>query len=76
MYGPGNFGVTAWSVEQARSMLKLLLENMPYLAGLSSDLDKVNFIEDIDVRLLDQGHVTPNMGAVTFLGIWYPKLNM
>jgi hypothetical protein len=43
------------------------------MALISASLnDTTKVIEDIDIRLLDQGHVIPNMGVVTFKGIWYP----
>ena len=32
-------------------------------------------IEDVDVRDLDQNHVVPNMGVVSWRGIWYPRLS-
>lgn len=38
--------------------------------------DNIEIIEDIDIRQLDQGHVIPNMGVVTFEGVWFPNLNL
>jgi len=32
-------------------------------------------IENIDIRLLDQEHVVPNIGMVTFRGIWFPNVS-
>jgi hypothetical protein len=47
------------------------------MAMISASLsDTTEVIEDIDVRILDQGHVIPNMGVVTFKGIWYPIYNI
>jgi hypothetical protein len=36
----------------------------------------IEIIENIDVQLLDKGHVIPNMGPVVFKGVWFPRLNM
>ena len=59
------YGVTAYSGDDAE---RLLTE-----AGLERDW--VEVIEDIDVSSLDAGHVLPNVGGVTFRGVWYPALN-
>jgi hypothetical protein len=32
----------------------------------------IEIIEDGDVSTLNAGHVRPNMGLVTFRGIWFP----
>jgi hypothetical protein len=73
-FGPRNFGVTAFSKEHARN---ILIEEMDR-SGLNILLENLNdeteVIEDIDIRLLDQGHIIPNMGVVTFKGVWYPHL--
>jgi hypothetical protein len=42
-----------------------------YSANLNDDTE---VIEDIDISLLDQNHVIPNMGVVTFKGVWFPTL--
>ena len=31
------------------------------------------FVEDIDVSILDQKHVLPNVGMVNVRGIWFPQ---
>ena len=60
------YGVTAYSIEDAEQLLTR--------AGLSRDW--VEVIEDVDVSSLDEGHVLPNIGGVTFRGVWYPALNL
>lgn len=75
-YGPKNFGVTAYTAEQAKEMIKKEAEKNPYFKEISSGIDTAEIIEDIDIRNLDQNHVVPNMGTVAFMGVWYPNMNM
>ena len=72
-YGPRNIGVTAFSKDDAKLIIKANLENLAYNELVKSINDDTEFIENIDIRLLDKGHVIPNMGVVTFKGIWYPN---
>ena len=60
-------GVTAYSVEDART----LIASEPTLS--SADIDGV--VENVDIRTLDKGHVIPNMGPPNIRGIWFPSLN-
>ena len=60
------YGVTAFSVADAEQLLAR--------AGLARDWSGV--IEDADVSGLDPGHVLPNIGGVTFRGVWFPALNL
>ena len=53
------FGVTAYSLEDAR----FLLES----EGYAIDPD-IEVIVDVDVSTLDQNHVLPNAGALMFSG--------
>ena len=62
-----DYGVTAFSVEDA---LCILADE-----GVDRELIK-EIIENIDVRLLDQRHIIPNMGPPSFRGIWYACLNI
>lgn len=62
------FGVTAYSIEDALS----LLDEIGRPLALEGDV--VDIIEDVDIRELDQAHVTPNMGPPNFRGVWYPNL--
>ena len=74
-YGPRNFGVTAFTKEEAKYLLTDSL-NKFHLTGLIINLsDNTETIENIDIRLLDKNHVIPNMGVVIFKGVWYPNLN-
>ncbi len=64
------YGVTAYSVDDAR---QLLTET---LSKLGLEFDMVNVIEDVDIRDIDQNHVVPNMGPPNFRGVWYPRRNL
>ncbi|MDB5276090.1 MAG: hypothetical protein JWR61_1045 [Ferruginibacter sp.] len=76
-YGPQNIGVSAYTKEEAKLLIRQLSLRDAYMALISASLnDTTKVIEDIDIRLLDQGNVIPNMGVVTFKRIWYPSLNM
>jgi hypothetical protein len=76
-YGRGNIGVSAYTVEQAKSIIANEASRDFYVAEISKDLnDNTEIIEDIDIRLLDKGFVIPNMGVVTFVGIWWPNLSL
>lgn len=60
-------GVTAYNFEDAVLLLGRHVfagRNIPAISSV---------IEDIDVRMLDKGHVLPNMGVVALRGIWFPK---
>ena len=75
-FGPRNFGVTAYSKSEGRKLIIDSLKKIE-LQQLTENLDdNIEVIEDIDIRLLDQGHVIPNMGVVTFEGVWFPNLNL
>jgi hypothetical protein len=72
-YGPGNIGVSSYTVALARELIKNEWELIKGL-GSRDEIDKWDYIEDIDVRLLDTNHVLPNMGIVIRQGIWWPNL--
>ena len=64
------FGVTARTRNEAEAMAR-------QAAGqLRRAFEPLKVVEDVDVRTLDQGHVVPNMGAVNFPGVWFPRLNV
>jgi hypothetical protein len=65
--GLNGFGVTAFSIEDAR----FLLEAEGYLI----DAD-VEVITDVDVSTLDPNHVLQNVGPSSFRGVWFPCLNV
>ena len=75
-FGPGNFGVTADSVAEARQLIIDTINAYLLQESIINLDENTVVIEHIDIRLLDQGHVIPNMGVVTFKGVWYPNLNM
>lgn len=60
------YGVTAFSVEDAEQLLAR--------AGLVRDWTEV--VPDVELSTLDPNHVLPNIGGVTFRGVWFPALNL
>ena len=60
-------GVTAYGREDALQILRRqVFEGGP--------IPKVtHMIKDVDVRMLDQGHVLPNMEVVVVRGVWFPR---
>ncbi len=61
------FGVTAYSIDDAR----FLLEGEGYL--IEPD---VEVTVDVDVSTLDPKHILPNAGPSSFRGVWFPCLNI
>jgi hypothetical protein len=61
------WGVTAWTVEDARG---LILGTARFGQSLPP---VIQLIEDADISTLDQNHVLPNIAAPNEMGIWYPK---
>lgn len=58
-------GVTAFNLDDARSLVETLL----FPAGLPKVL---RLVEDVDVSTLDADHVRRNMAPPNLRGIWYP----
>jgi hypothetical protein len=59
-------GVTAFSFDDAMGLIRDSIfagHDMPLIA---------RFVEDVDIRSLDQNHVVPNMGVPSRRGIWFP----
>lgn len=76
-YGPLNAGVTATSTEQARELLLKNFTKINYWEPLERlKNEHIEVIENINIQLLDEEHVLPNMGPVIFKGVWFPRLNM
>ncbi len=73
-YGPRNIGVTAYSKDEARSLIMGSLGRVSFMEQIGSLNENAEVIENIDIQILDQNHVIPNMGVVTFKGIWFPNL--
>ncbi len=69
MYRLG-FGVTAYNLEDALRLIRERFSPDNALPPL------VEVIQDVDVRILDAGHVRPNMGPPCNYGIWYPFCNL
>jgi hypothetical protein len=74
-FGPRNFGVTAFSPQQAKSLIKEALVSMAWQHISKELIDKAEIVENIDVRTLDENHVVPNMGVVSRQGVWFPNCN-
>ena len=73
--GPGNFGVTALTIDQAKSLLKNTLTSIAWQHVSKEVIDKAEIIENIDVSTLDENHVLPNIGVVSRQGVWFPNCN-
>ncbi len=61
-------GVTAINYEDAL----MLLNQKVFIHGKMPPIKK--FIESIEIKTLDQGHVIPNMKSPNSRGIWFPQL--
>lgn len=64
-YGPGNLGVTAFSVAEAKGLSLEELQKLGWDHISSQIINNAEAIENIDVRELDQNHVIPNIGVVS-----------
>lgn len=60
-------GVTAFTYEDALNLIrKKIFED--------AALPEIRIvIENIDVSILDTGHILPNMNPPNFRGIWFPR---
>jgi hypothetical protein len=74
-FGANNIGVTAVTLQQAKTLVKENLRNLGWTQVLEESIDNAEAIENIDIRTLDENHVVPNIGVVSRQGIWYPNLN-
>jgi hypothetical protein len=59
-------GVTAYNYSDALSIMKERIFKTVEMPPIKK------YTENIDINLLDQGHVIPNMYAPNFRGIWFP----
>ncbi len=60
-------GVTAYTYDDAVAIMKETVfagRDFPPIA---------KFIEDVDIRTLDQKHVVPNMEPPVWRGVWFPR---
>jgi hypothetical protein len=60
-------GVTAHNYEDAVTLLRERVFRGKELPPIAK------FVEDIDVSILEQKHVFPNIGMVNVRGIWFPQ---
>jgi hypothetical protein len=67
-HAPLGFGVTAWSFDDALSIIAAL----DYGRYLSDDRAGMQVREGITVDDLEQPHVVANMGPIIVRGMWYP----
>jgi hypothetical protein len=63
------FGVTAYSLEDAKSLLAAQWPSSP-------ESEILEVVPNINISSLDQGHVAPNMGLANVRGVWFPCLNV
>jgi len=61
-------GVTAFCRDDALALIRDKIFSGSELPPITA------VVEDVDVRTLDEGHVQPNMGTPSNLGIWFPRL--
>ena len=59
-------GVTAFSSEHALALLKSKVFKDEVLPKITE------CINNVDINILDQGHVISNMKAPVYIGIWFP----
>jgi hypothetical protein len=67
---PGHLGigVTAPSESAARALAeRVRAEFWPASPALGE------VVADVDIQTLDQNHVVPNMEALVWEGVWYPR---
>ena len=62
------FGVTAYSIDDAISILTSSRSAMAYGPNLES------YVKNVDIRNLDQNQVILNMGVCSIRGIWFPNV--
>lgn len=67
-HAPLGFGVTAWSIDDAFRIIRVL----DYGRYFPDDLVGVQVTEGITFEELDQPHVAANMGPIAMRGMWYP----
>jgi hypothetical protein len=63
---PLGYGVTAWTQEDAVSILQTVIFK-------STPLPNYDVQADVDVSRLDAEHILPNMESPTWRGIWFPR---
>ena len=75
-YGPGNIGVTAFTMTEARHLINTAFAKLNWTHISEMEIDNAEVIENINIELLDRSHVIPNIGPVVFKGVWFPCLNL
>jgi hypothetical protein len=60
-------GVTAYNIEDAASLVSKAL-----FANAQVPAFRYRIIQSLDE--LEQDHVLPNIGLISFRGVWFPKL--
>ena len=75
-YGVDNIGVTAFTLIEAKGIIKNAFSKVNWKHISEIEIDKAEVIENINIELLDKSHIIPNMGVVTFKGVWFPCLNL
>jgi hypothetical protein len=75
-YGRHNIGVTAYAAEDALSIASDTARRLGWTDSDMEALAKAEYIANIDVRLLEQEHIIPNMGPVNIRRVWWPRANL
>jgi hypothetical protein len=75
-YGVRNIGVTAYTLTEARQIINNTFAKLNWMQISEVEIENAEVIENINIELLDTNHVIPNMGVVTFKGVWFPRLNL
>lgn len=70
--GPLGFGVTAFSVDEAISIIR----SEGFGDYLPTNPEELQVQPNVTINQLDQGHVVPNMGPMVMRGLWYPCCNL
>jgi hypothetical protein len=68
--------VSAYTKTEAKQLIKSTFTKINWIHISEIEIDKAEIIENIDIQLLDTNHVIPNIGVVTFKGVWFPSLNL
>jgi len=67
-HGPLGFGVTAYDIDDAISIIR----SLGYAEYLPSDLGSLEITVGVRYVDLEENHVRTNMGPIVMRGMWYP----
>ena len=67
-HGPLGFGVTAYDIDDALSIIR----SLGYATYLPTDLSSLEITRGVRYTDLEENHVRTNMGPIVVRGMWYP----